>query len=118
MEFGVGVHIQDHTTPCSCLSAVINVEAGVPFASTPGHQRGHRLHISHFISEKEALRQHSSAAEQAAFWADVSAWIPSTGRPQNNPHLCPKKPAANNIYPLGSDGKKNKAKAVELKMLC
>lgn len=37
---------------------------------------------------------------------------------QNNPHLCPKKPGANNIYLLGCDGKKNKAKAVELKMLC
>lgn len=37
---------------------------------------------------------------------------------QNNPHLCPKTPGANNIYPLGCDGKKNKAKAVELKMLC
>lgn len=37
---------------------------------------------------------------------------------QNNPHLCPKKPGANNIYLLGCDGKKNKAKAVEQKMLC
>lgn len=116
IEIGMGVHLQDLTAQCSCLSAVSDMEAFQLHARPPAWPQAPVAmnHISHFISGKEALRQHSSAAEQAAFWADVSAWIPSTGRPQNNSHLCPKEPVANNIYPFGSDGKKNKA--LKLKM--